>query len=251
MEGQQPPPSSGEEPPYRLRVLSEPRGFLRIIEFFLAIFMFATTAGFSDSMKYSVQCSIDPPINEEVPYSYPFKLYTYKYPSSYCTSGLTTPPRLNAATAEPEGSARFFVCIGVLAMLYCAVVLVWYVFLEVKFLHLEIVPLVDTMVTAVFSLLFFIASCAWAAGVGDVKWWTTFSNVRDRFYKETCMSDGVACVGNNGGYAGLNVSLIFGFLNCGVWAANVWFTLKETGWFRANGSKARATATRDIRKTHH
>ncbi len=70
------------------------------------------------------------------------RLYTHHYPTSYCTGpSLTTPTTFHVASIEPEGSARFFVCIGVLAMLYCMVILVWYVFLEVKFLHLEAVPL--------------------------------------------------------------------------------------------------------------
>ncbi len=84
----------------------------------------------------------------------------------------------------------------------------------------------DTIATAVFSLLFFIASCAWAAGLNDIKWWTTFSNVRNRFYSDVC-TDGVAeCTGENGGYAGLNVSIVsIWSLLMFVWVY-VW-----TGWF--------------------
>ena len=69
------------------------------------------------------------------------RLYTHKYPV-YCDAVSTSPDTHLYTETEPEGSARFFVCIGVLAMLYCMATLVWYVFLEIKYLHLEFMPLV-------------------------------------------------------------------------------------------------------------
>ena len=69
----------------------------------------------------------------------------------------------------------------------------------------------DTAVTAVFSLLFFIASCAWSAGVNDVKYWTNFNKIQDRFYESTCVEPVVCKTTESGGYAGLNVSLVSTF----------------------------------------
>ena len=88
-------------------------------------------------------CPIHPSQHKSFTLSY-FRLYTHEYPMDYCSGPVVTTgtSMTQHVPAEPQGSARFFVCIGVLAMLYCMAILVWYVFLEVKFLNMEIVPLV-------------------------------------------------------------------------------------------------------------
>ena len=65
----------------------------------------------------------------------------------------------------------------------------------------------DVGVTAVFGLLFFIASCAWSAGVNDVKYWTDFGNIRIELYQDLCTT--ATCEGTKAAsYASLNVSLV-------------------------------------------
>ncbi|KAL5112182.1 hypothetical protein TcWFU_005603 [Taenia crassiceps] len=49
-----------------------------------------------------------------------------------------------------------------------------------------------------------------------------------------------ACeIGAPQGYAGLNISLVFGFSNVALWAASLWFLWKETPWFRSESVSMR------------
>ena len=40
-----------------------------------------------------------------------------------------------------------------------------------------------------------------------------------------------ASIGNSG-FSKANSSVLIGFLNCFLWAANIWFLYKETAWYR-------------------
>ncbi|XP_038069580.1 synaptophysin-like [Patiria miniata] len=212
------------EDPFRFRVLLEPKGFLRIIEFVLAVLTFATTAGYQSSVIYKITCSGNYVFDLKYNFSYPFNLLKF---------GDACAPVNSTVDAYPGGKASFFVAIGVLAMLYCIVTLIWYVFLEVKFIKLDLVPAADLVLTAAFALFFFLASCAWASGVDTVKYWTTYENFIEKFYKSICNNPMNKCVGvTPANYASLNASIIFGFLNFLVWLGNCWFVLKETVWFK-------------------
>lgn len=58
-----------------LRVLKEPRGFIRILEFFLAILAFACCVDFTTYMQYEVTCThgdgVPKPYRHNA--TYPFK----------------------------------------------------------------------------------------------------------------------------------------------------------------------------------
>lgn len=63
---------------WRIRVLLEPRGFIRVLEFILAIVAFATTGGFSDVAGGAMKCGDDGEVqNFTIPLSYPFNLESY------------------------------------------------------------------------------------------------------------------------------------------------------------------------------
>ncbi|XP_071488562.1 synaptophysin-like [Diadema antillarum] len=230
---QPPEPTPGAPPPgvaardYRLRVLKEPRGFLRAIEFVLAVCMFATTAGYATYYTFTVSCAPGHVYEQKV--EYPFRLESGPLPS-ICNDTLK-----RYASSDPSSSAQFFVAIGVLAMLYTIGALLWYIIYEARYPDKEIHFIVDLIVTGVFVLLFFISSCAWAAGLNDVKHWTNFDNLaqNELVYKSTCDNPAFTCQAERrANYASLNVSVIFGFLNTVVWGGNLWFIYKETSWFQ-------------------
>ncbi|TNN31140.1 Synaptoporin [Liparis tanakae] len=62
----------------------------------------------------------------------------------------------------------------------------------------------DFVVTVVFSFLWLVSSSAWAKALSDVK---TASDPEE----------------------------VFGFLNFVLWAGNIWFVFKETGWHKECG----------------
>lgn len=213
--------------PFRLEVLLEPKGFIRIIEFVLAICMFSTTAGYNSMFSFKMEC-VSGARTDTI-------RYTFGYPFSFSEPIKTTCFDNAVIEESPSGAAKFFVIVGVFAMLYTIAAVVWYVVLEARYLQFEVVSLVDLCTTAVFTLLFFIASCAWAAGVSTVKFWTTFDNlVTENGILGECNDPNTTCTSmDTPGYGGLNISILFGFLNTVVWGGNVWFVWKETPWFRA------------------
>ncbi|XP_070557520.1 synaptophysin-like [Ptychodera flava] len=217
---------------YSLRVLKEPRGFIKFIEFVLAIFAFATTAGHCDWFSFTISCNPDFPA-QKVKYCYPFNMNQVAINVPMCTTVSTqsmTPLPAGTVTlkVDPSSSAEYFVAVGVLAFLYCLAALVWYVFFEKNHRDKDMVPIIDFLVTCAFVLLWLTASSAWAKGVTDVKHATNFDNIKE---------DLIECqhydcnLEKNPSYATLNVSIVFGFLNMFVWGGNVWFVYKETGWF--------------------
>ncbi|XP_033104414.1 synaptophysin-like [Anneissia japonica] len=124
-----------QEQPWRLRVLMEPRGFIKILEFILAVCMFATTAGYGDELRYTITCNnTGGPQNKKFKIAYPFELNKVLVPGG-CTMGDYY------LGGDASGAAKFFVCIGVLAFLYVIGITAWYVFLEHKHLNWDMVPM--------------------------------------------------------------------------------------------------------------
>ncbi|NP_001161665.1 synaptoporin-like protein [Saccoglossus kowalevskii] len=218
---------------YSLRVLKEPRGFIKFLEFILAIFAFATTAGHCGYFTFKLSCNDDDYPAERVDYCYPFDMTqtTISYPLCvHTTPSSTMAPNEINLKLDPSSSAEYFVAVGVLAFLYCIVALVWYVFFEKNHRDKDLLPLGDFVMTCIFVLLWLTGSSAWAKGVTDVKYATDFDTVQSLLPE--CSLESVTCtLVKSPSYATLNVSIVFGFLNMFVWAGNVWFVYKETPWF--------------------
>ncbi|ESP03165.1 hypothetical protein LOTGIDRAFT_177021, partial [Lottia gigantea] len=99
----------------------------------------------------------------------------------------------------------------------------------------------DFIISVVLTILWLISASAWAQGVTDVKEYTdpVDSNMfgNDKIIA-VCGPVGACENVQLGNFAGLNVSLIFGFLNFGVWVGNLWFLFKETPWFKGSSEQA-------------
>ncbi|KAH0628824.1 hypothetical protein JD844_010395 [Phrynosoma platyrhinos] len=86
----------------------------------------------------------------------------------------------------------------------------------------------DFVVTAVFTFMWLVSSCAWAKGLSDVKEATDPDNVIKSV--AACEEASVKCKEIREPItSGLNTS-VFGFLNLVLWLGNLWFVFKETGW---------------------
>ncbi|KAL7062227.1 hypothetical protein AAHC03_0479 [Spirometra sp. Aus1] len=75
----------------------------------------------------------------------------------------------------------------------------------------------DFLSSSFVVLLWFLASVVWASG--------EFCEGLPSCHVETLQT-----------YAGLNISLVFGFANIALWASSLWFLWKETPWHQGNGS---------------
>ncbi|XP_012937697.1 synaptophysin-like protein 1 [Aplysia californica] len=221
---------------FSISPLKEPIGFIKVIEFVLSIFAFATTTSHETSTTFNINCTAVP--HHEVAGE---KSVTFTYSYSYDLEDVCfrTPICNNTKTGEmcllsgSESSAQFYVFVGVIVFLYCLAALVLYIFFDELYRRNTRIVIVDFVVSVVLTLLWIIGSSAWASGVSDVKMYTDpdegsiFDNLAE------CKNANANCrTVNDGNFASLNVSIIFGFLNFVVWVGNLWFLYKETPWFK-------------------
>ncbi|XP_071657389.1 uncharacterized protein [Patagioenas fasciata] len=152
----------------QFRVIKEPLGFLKLLEWLFSIFAFATCGGYSGSLRLSLEC---PPPNRThgppltVSFGYPFRLHQVYFEAPSCGGG---PPERVFLVGDYSSAAQFFVVVGVGAFLYAPAALGGYLFLGGGYRPGGRLPRVDLGVTVALAFLWLVASCAWAAALGDV-----------------------------------------------------------------------------------
>ncbi|RLV99659.1 hypothetical protein DV515_00009609 [Chloebia gouldiae] len=134
-----------------------------------------------------------------------------------------------ALIGDFSSSAEFFVTIAVFAFLYSLAATVVYIFFQNKYRENNRGPLIDFIVTVVFSFLWLVSSSAWAKGLSDVKVATDPDEVL--LLMSACKQQSNKCLPvRSPVMSSLNTSVVFGYLNFILWAGNIWFVFKETGW---------------------
>ncbi|KAK3103371.1 hypothetical protein FSP39_018788 [Pinctada imbricata] len=217
---------------FSIEPLKEPRGFLRIIQWVLSIFAFATTTSVNTMLGFEAKnCPPNTnPIRESVQVAYPFDLEHESYTTPLCRLDNST--IVNSALLQgSKSSAEFYVFVGVMVFLYCIASVIIYLFFNNLYEDNKW-PVVDFVLSAVFALLWLISSSAWAQGVVNLKYFTDLDECG--VFKSISDCQAYGCTQFQfPNFASLNVSIIFGFLNMVVWIANLWFLYKETPWFKA------------------
>jgi len=229
--------------------LKEPRGFLRLMQWFLAMIVFATCCDFSVQFGFKVKCKSE---NVTLPEfktvaTYPFSLdenVAIEYSKPVCS-----PPEGNTKEkftfpGDFSSDAEFFVFVGVITWLYCAATLALYVFYSYLYNdEQKSYPKIDLIIAIVLAFTWLVASSAWANGLNglkslaEVQTWIfddengPCSKKKDGNFIytniENCQSAG------DTGFGKGNASVCLGFLNCFLWISSTWFIYKETSWFRA------------------
>ena len=225
--------------------VKEPRGFIKIIEFLIAILAFSTTAGYNSEFKVSLSFNCGEGTDSQTvlaTFGYSFSKYKTSIGGVECT---TNPPPLPAGANGEVGlpsslksSSEFFVFVGAISFLYCIGAMVYYVCFEDPAKYgpggtgrdIKSFATVDFAVTVLLTLFWFCASTAWAAGLSKLKDKTDAGDfcqsLRDKGVIAPCS------VTDKANYAGITISVLFGFLCCFLWGANVWFVFKETVWHK-------------------
>ncbi|CAG9759253.1 unnamed protein product [Ceutorhynchus assimilis] len=197
---------------FNFSAFQEPRGVMRVLHLIFSICAFATITGYSGSISFSCNQTA------KLEFSYPFTLVdTVKLnDNGSCTAIIRN---------DFSSDSRFFVSTGVLAMLYSLAIMFVYVKLDEAYKANKIIPLSDFLATVFLAVLWISSSAAWAHGLTGLK--TVTEN-------PVIMPDGTCCPGGitTSSFSTLNISVIFGFLNFFLWAADLWFLYKETDWFQ-------------------
>ncbi|KAL8164382.1 UNVERIFIED_CONTAM: hypothetical protein K2H54_050165 [Gekko kuhli] len=196
--------------------------------FFFSIFAFATCGSYSGEFRLSVECAnkSESDLSIDVEFSYPFRLHQVYFDAPACKGHETEKVFL---VGDYSSSAEFFVTIAVFAFLYSLAAMVVYIFMQDKYRENNKGPMIDFVVTAVFTFMWLVSSCAWAKGLSDVKMATDPDKVIEGM--KVCEEKANTCKEIREPItSGLNTSVVFGFLNLVLWLGNLWFVFKETGW---------------------
>ncbi|XP_062325953.1 synaptoporin isoform X2 [Osmerus eperlanus] len=195
-----------------------------------AIFAFATCGGYTGQLRVSVDCMerTNSNLSIAIDFGYPFRLHQVWFEAPLC-EGMRR-ERL-FLIGDFSSSAEFFVTIAVFSFLYSLMATVVYIFFQNKYRENNRGPLIDFVVTVVFSFMWLVSSSAWAKALSDVKVATDPDEVQDLMSACKVMTNKCGSV-QGPRWSGLNTSVVFGFLNFVLWAGNIWFVFKETGWHK-------------------
>ncbi|XP_041500231.1 synaptophysin-like [Microtus oregoni] len=211
----------------QFRVVKEPLGFVKVLQWVFAIFAFATCGSYNGELWLSVECAnkTESALNIEVEFEYPFRLHQVYFDAPTCKGGTTKV----FLVGDYSSSAEFFVTVAVFAFLYSMGALATYIFLQNKYRENNKGPMMDFLATAVFAFMWLVSSSAWAKGLSDVKMATDPEDIIKGM--AVCRQAGNTCKDQRDPVtSGLNTSVVFGFLNLVLWVGNLWFVFKETGW---------------------
>ncbi|XP_057374057.1 synaptophysin-like [Daphnia carinata] len=216
-----------------INVVKEPRGFLRVLQFVFAICAFATTTNFGSTFSFIVKCKNETLGTHKITQSieYPFRFDHVIVEEKACGNSYAF-----SYFGDYSSDAEFFVAAGVLAMLYSLVSLAFYCLCGSSYQTNKTIPLVDFFVTMVMAVFWLSGSAAWASGVSAVKYVSDPSAWIKNL--KICMENAECSSLYAGNFAGLNISIIFGFLNFFLWTVNLWFLYKETSWFQQDNAAA-------------
>lgn len=174
------------------------------------------------SKNFSLSCNIH----------YPFRLAD-DFPKVICEESLPV------AFGDYSSSSQFYVFVGVLTFLLSfGMILLYTLFVEYYSAN-DNIRKADFIGSIVVTILWFIASIVWADGVEQLKRYSggqVWLHEIDKFCSQRNCT-----VASSATYAGLNISLVFGFANVGLWAASLWFLWKETPWFRGTSDPLQST----------
>lgn len=211
-------------------VFREPRGFMRVLQFVFAIISLSAIIrfeGFVD-VQYCVDSLASSTKLAHLTYSYPFNLSSVNM-VVHCgqVDGHIY------LIGDFSNDAEFFLITCVLSIVYTIAVTFVYVKLSDLYEKNGKVALSDFVCSVVLAVFWLSGSAAWAYGLSKLKSLTEPTTLRTSM--KYCVPDNkenVTCgTITAGGYFGLNLSVITGFLNFFLWASDLWFLYKETPWF--------------------
>ncbi|XP_051931462.1 synaptoporin b [Hippocampus zosterae] len=195
-----------------------------------AICAFATCGGYFGHLRVKVDCADSRQSNRSIniEFGYPFRLQQVHFRAPLCETKREEILFLDGDFSSP---AQFFVTVGVITFLYSLLATVVYVFYQNKYLKNNRGPPVDFVVTVIFSLMWLVSSCCWAKALSDIK--TATKPTKVLLLIPACSAQENKCTAaQEPHWSRLNASVVFGFINVILWAGNIWFVFKETGWYK-------------------
>ncbi|XP_063397819.1 synaptophysin-like isoform X2 [Mytilus trossulus] len=232
---------------FSIEPLKEPRGFIKVIQWILSIFAFATTVSLDERISFHAVCRNGThnitTKTESIQVAYPYDLHNEYFMVPLCSTPAGGPSQLPLLEGA-KSSAEFYVFVGVFVFLYCLAALALYLLFDEVYRSNTNIVTADFIISVVLTLFWLIGSSAWAQGLVNLKYYTDFNECGQFDEIDDCKIPSNSCVQTVfPNFASLNVSVIFGFLNMLVWAGNLWFLYKETPWFKVRSKPPQEPST--------
>ncbi|KAM4613003.1 synaptoporin b [Polymixia lowei] len=195
-----------------------------------AICAFATCGGYVGHLRVKVDCADrrQSNLSINIDFAYPFRLQQVHFKAPLCEKNKQ---EILFLEGDFSSAAQFYMIVGVFAFLYSLLATIVYIFYQNKYRENNRGPLVDFVVTLVFSFMWLVSTCFWAKGLYDIKKATDPTLVL--LLISACRAQENRCaVSQEPLWSALNTSVVFGFVNLILWAGNIWFVFKETGWYK-------------------
>lgn len=219
----------------RWRVLNEPRGFIRILQWFLAIIAFSLCCDYQGETTFTYECDgqkYPQKVNVSHPFSMPKSNPNFRMPSSKTSCDDLVEKTLSG---DVSPSSNWFVFVGVFAFLYTMMAIFYYVFMEADLTENDRPPAlnsVDLGLTVLFTFFWLTAASSLAWAKGQIYGFTTPANfIVEHDLKEICLELDTCHLGADLSFGKLNSAIAFGFLNMFLWGAGTWFVWKEAPFF--------------------
>jgi len=228
----------------------EPKGFLKLLQWLFAICAFATTVNFTTTFQFlaSVKCTPGSDVFAKVTVTqaveYPFdldqpfhskRINMGEYPECKNITGATATNLEVNFVSNVKTDAEFFVTTGVLCFLYATALIGVYAFADNLYNDNTNAPVIDFVFTVIFAVFWLSGSSAWAKGLSDLRVGAdpnVWSKDARLYYPAELVQLPIQSL-KAGAFGGITISILFGFINFILWAANLWFLYKETTWFES------------------
>ena len=139
----------------KTEVLKEPRGFIKIIQFFFSILAFACLVDWRGHLSFQVTCPNGTIATVEKTFQYPFAMDAVEVDVPLC-KGSKTPPAKKDFELNAVSPSQFFVFIGVMSFFASIIICAVYVLYEVNILHskLETCHVFDKVLLCMLAVWF-------------------------------------------------------------------------------------------------
>jgi len=210
-------------------VLKEPRGFIKIIQFFFSILAFACLVDWRGHLSFELTCkSNNTKVKVDHTFQYPFAMDAVEESLPLCQARKTGKKdfELNAVS-----SSQFFVFIGVVSFFASIIIAIGYVLCEEVYLSTPRYAWGDIVIHGALSFLWFVSSCAYAAHIWKIKKYSSFAWASSPTGFKECnqaLATKECKVLTDPTFANLDIAALCGFVNVFLWGANIWFLYKET-----------------------
>ncbi|KAH7730977.1 SPH-1 protein [Aphelenchoides avenae] len=201
--------------------LKVPLGFIKVLEVVFALIAFAALNGWRFELDYMCAGESKKRAFETTTFS----LASVQFPKCGAADNATA----NLFDNSFGGVGGFFAFVSIASVFFALAMLFVYLYMWGLYAGDDRVPQIDLLITMLLAVAWFIATWSWWWSANGLESATVKENVEKLMQEKGFNATNINAYAV---YAPVTVSIMAGFACLVLFASNVWFTYKETSWFR-------------------